>query len=64
MKFKVWLDSGANHSSMRRVITSLEELAITVEEWNSLSEEEQEEIMKEVAFEQAEWGYEEVKDES
>lgn len=64
MKFKVWLDSGANQHSMRLVTTSLDELAITADEWNNLSDEEQEEIMKEVAFEQAEWGYEEVKDES
>ena len=58
--FKVWLDSGANIHSSRSVIISLEELGYTDEEWEAMPEVDQEEIMREIAFEQAEWGWAEV----
>ena len=60
--FKVWLDSGANIHSKRYVIISLEELGYTDEEWEAMPEIDQEEIMREIAFEQTEWGWIEVGD--
>ena len=60
--FKVWLDSGANIKSCRAINISLEELGYTDEEWEALPVVEQEEIMREVAFEQSEWGWAEVTD--
>lgn len=60
--FKVWLDSGANCKSCRAINVSLEELGYTDEEWEDMSEVDQEEIMREIAFEQAEWGWTEVGD--
>lgn len=56
-KFKVWLDSGANCQSQYSVEVTTEELGMTDEEWDSLTEEEKDETMKEIAFERAEWGF-------
>ena len=55
--FEVWLDSGANFQSCRTIKVSLEELGYTDEEWDDLSTVEKEEIMREVAFERADWGW-------
>ena len=55
--FKVWLDSGTNFQSCRTIKVSLEELGYTDEEWDDLSTVEKEEIMREVAFERADWGW-------
>ncbi len=60
--FKVWLDSGANCKSCRAINVSLEELGYTDEEWEAILAVEKEEIMREIAFEQAEWGWNEVED--
>ena len=61
-KFKVWLDSGANIHSMYSVVVSLEELGYTDEEWELLSEDIKEDIMREIAFERTDWGWTEVTD--
>lgn len=60
-KFKVWLDSGANIHSSREQIVSLDDIGCTDEEWDELSEDQREELMREVAFDQADWGFEELK---
>lgn len=61
--FKVWLDSGANCKSCRAINVSLEELGYTDEEWEAIIPAvEKEEIMREIAFGQAEWGWNEVED--
>ena len=52
----VWLDSGANCKSCRKVVLTFEELGITENDWNKKSEKEQEEIIKDIAFEQSDWG--------
>lgn len=59
-KFKVWLDSGANHDSCKTDIVSLDDLGIKDEEWCSLTTEEQDNIMREVAFDRSDWGYREI----
>lgn len=59
-KFKVWLDSGANIHSKREQTISLEEIGIEDDEWERMTEEEQDEAMKEVAFDYADWGYQEL----
>ncbi|MFP1780371.1 hypothetical protein ACLEEB_14570 [Lonsdalea quercina] len=56
-KFKVFCDSGANCQSKYEVEVTTDELGITESEWDALSEHEQEEVMKEVAFERLDWGY-------
>ena len=60
MKFKVWLNSGANIHSKREVIISLENLRISEDEWSQMTEEQRDEVMREVAFERYDWGYLEI----
>jgi hypothetical protein len=60
---KYWCDSGANiHSKYEGEIT-VDEQGFTDEEWQALSEDEKEEIMKESAFERLDWGWKEIKSE-
>ena len=59
-KFKVWLNSGANIHSKYEVIVSLDELGISEAEWDAMPESEQESIMQEIAFNNADWGYVEI----
>ncbi|MFP1808916.1 DUF7167 family protein [Lonsdalea quercina] len=56
-KFKVFCDSGANHQSKYEVEVTTDELGITEAEWDALSEHEQDEVMKEIAYERLDWGY-------
>lgn len=60
-KFKVYLDSGANIHSRYVTEVDLDDFGIESEEWDDMSEEEQQETMREVAWERAEWGWEEIK---
>ncbi len=63
-KFKVWLDSGANIQSCHRQEVDLEDdLGISSESWDEMSESDQDEAMKEVAWSNMDWGYEEITDE-
>ncbi|MGR7403829.1 DUF7167 family protein [Klebsiella aerogenes] len=58
-KFKVFLDSGANiHSEYTREV-DLDELGIE-EDWDEMSEEEKNEVMQEIAWENMEWGFYEI----
>lgn len=59
-KFKVWLDSGANHQSSYKIIVDLDQLGITEEQWEAMSDDEKEGEMREVAFERADWGFTEI----
>ena len=59
-RFKVWLDSGANHDSCRKIEVSLDDLGIIDEEWEIMSEDEQEKEMREIAFERSDWGFCEI----
>lgn len=59
-KFKVWLDSGANIHSCNKQEIDLFDLGITSDEWDSMTEQERDEFMREIAFEQSDWGYAEI----
>jgi hypothetical protein len=61
-KFKVWLDSGANHQSCRKATISLDEIGLTDAEWDGMNEERRDAAMREVAFEQSDWGYAELEE--
>ncbi|EMF5696135.1 hypothetical protein V3954_004605 [Enterobacter roggenkampii] len=60
-KFKVFLDSGANIHSKYETEVDLDDFGIESDEWDEMSENEQQEVMREVAFERADWGWEEIK---
>jgi predicted Fe-S protein YdhL (DUF1289 family) len=60
--FRVWLDSGANVHSCYRQIISLDELGIEDEEWDSMSEEEREDVMREIAWDRMDWGFQEIQE--
>ena len=60
MKLEVWLDSGANIHSKRTTTVDTEDLGFTDFEWNELSEDAKYEIIKDVAFEHADWGFKEI----
>ncbi|HCL5268784.1 TPA: hypothetical protein N2G33_000879 [Salmonella enterica] len=59
-KFKVYLDSGANIHSKYEQIVELDDIGLTDEEWNEMTEKQRDEVMKEVAWERMEWGYDEI----
>lgn len=60
-KFKVWVDSGANIHSKRTVEINLDDIGITSEEWDLMTDQHRDEVMKEIAFERVEWDYLEIK---
>ena len=62
-KFKVFLNSGANIHSKYETTTSLEELGIGEDVWDGMTEEERDEVMRDVAFDRSEWGYYEIEPE-
>jgi len=59
-KFKVWLDSGANAFSCREDLITLSELGITSEKWDAMTDDQKEAEMREIAFQQSDWGFAEV----
>lgn len=59
-QIKVWLDSGANSQSCMETIVSLEDLGLTDEEWDAMSESEKDALMRDIAFQRADWGYAEI----
>ncbi|EKA0999359.1 hypothetical protein OJ500_002136 [Cronobacter sakazakii] len=60
-KFKVWLDSGANiHSKYEQVVDLDDDLGISDEEWEKMDDEGKNEVMKEIAWERMDWGFEEI----
>jgi hypothetical protein len=60
--FRVWLDSGANVYSCYKRIVSLDELGIEDEEWDSMSEEERESVMRDIAWDRLDWGFQEIQE--
>lgn len=60
MKLRIWLDSGANIHSKYEQVLDLEDLGISIEEWNSLSIEQKELEVKDIAFDKSDWGFEEI----
>ena len=62
-KYRVYLDSGANiHSCYEQTIDTEEDLGISDEDWDSMSEKSKDEIMKDIAWERMEWGYRPVEE--
>lgn len=61
-KYKVWLDSGANHQSCNSQIISLSDIGLTAEEFDAMTTKEQEDAMRDVAFAKADWGFTPVGD--
>jgi len=59
-KYRVWLDSGANIHSKYETEVCLANIGYTDEEWDALTEGEQEDEMREVAFRRMDWGYEPI----
>ncbi|MFI4031763.1 DUF7167 family protein [Klebsiella quasipneumoniae] len=59
-KFKVFLDSGANIHSKYETEVDLDDFGLSSEEWDEMSDPEKDEVMKDVAWERMEWGYEEI----
>ncbi|EOI3502488.1 hypothetical protein ACMSZU_001079 [Cronobacter dublinensis] len=60
-KFKVWLDSGANiHSKYEQVVDLEDDLGISDEEWEQMLDGRKEEVMRDVAWDRMEWGFEEI----
>lgn len=53
-----WLDSGENVHSCYRNFVEWRDLGITEEEWDMMTEKEQEKLAREIAFEQSDWGFE------
>lgn len=60
-KFRVYLDSGANIHSKYEQEVDLDDLGITDEEWDEMDDDERTEVMKDIAWERVEWGFEEIK---
>lgn len=61
-RFKVWLDSGANCESAYEQIVSTDDLGMTDGEWDDLDEDKKERIMREIAFDNSDWGFRELAD--
>lgn len=59
-KFKVFLDSGANIHSKYETEVDLDDFGLSSEEWDEMSDPEKDEVMKDVAWERMDWGYEEI----
>lgn len=59
-KFKVWLNSGANAYSEYATEVTTEDIGASDEEWDAMSEQEKESVMREIAFERSEWGFKEI----
>lgn len=60
--FRVFLDSGANVHSKYEAETCLDDLGLTSEEWDAMTEVQKDIAMREVAFEASEWGFEEIEE--
>ncbi|EPS0644777.1 DUF7167 family protein [Cronobacter malonaticus] len=60
-KFKVWLDSGANiHSKYEQVVDLEDDLGISDEEWEQMPDGAKDKVMRDVAWDRMEWGFEEI----
>ena len=52
-----FLDSGANIHSMYKQTYTLDELNLTDEEWDEMSESDKHEFAKEIAWDRMDWGF-------
>jgi hypothetical protein len=58
-KITFWLNSGANIHSCRKVQRTFYEIGIEEDVWDNMTEDEKEEVAKEICFERADWGWSE-----
>lgn len=63
MKLKTWLDSGANSFSCRKQTFTFEELGLTEDEWDEMTEYEKEEFVKEIVWNWMDWGFRKINNE-
>lgn len=61
-RFIVWCDSGANIQSCRKEVLTLEDLGMTEEQWEELTEDEKESEMQQIAFNRLDWGWAELEE--
>lgn len=59
-KFKVWLSSGANHASTYRTTVTLDEVGLTDEDFDAMSDQDKDDFFREIAFERSDWGWSEI----
>jgi hypothetical protein len=60
MKLKIWCDSGANHQSCREEIYEFEDLGMTEDEWDDMTEDEQNNYAQDIAFDRLDWGFSKI----
>lgn len=58
-KFRVWLNSGANIHSKYETVVDLADLGVE-DDWDDMPEGDRDEIMRDIAFDRSDWGYEEI----
>lgn len=56
-KIQYWCGSGANIHSYVKGEVSLAELDMTEEEWNAMTDDERDDLMRDIACEKLDWGY-------
>jgi hypothetical protein len=56
-KIRYWCDSGANAFSNKKGEITLEEMGITEAEWEAMTENERDDLMRDVACDRLDWGY-------
>lgn len=61
-KIKWWCDSGANAFSCREGVVTTKEIGITDAEWDAMTEDERESLMKEIAWDRLDWGFSEIEE--
>lgn len=60
MKLRIYCDSGANIHSKWEDVYDLEDLGMTEEEWKEMSEQDREALVKPIALDRLDWGWEEI----
>lgn len=62
MKVQYYCDSGANiHSARKETFDTETDLGFTDEEWNEISDDDKDDMVKEWAYERLEYGFKEIK---
>ena len=59
-KFEWFFDSGANVDSCLRGTITLDQLGYSEKEWDSLTDDQQEDIMRDIAWDKIDWGWYEI----
>ena len=54
---KYWCDSGANIHSCKRGETTLEAIGLTEAEWHEMTDDQRDELMRDIACDRLDWGY-------